>query len=158
MGGIIFLPSIISIIINIFALKKYKNPQAKLIDKECNLKDSIWLNDYQIYLTNNFIVSTFEGISAIDLKKVKEVHLFDTVNANKNIRILEVITTDNTIIKIFESIIKIFNSNFMGDYIYEEDFNFLKDIFDKKNITFKCDITIAPEEDSDEDYNEDYEE
>ena len=147
LGGIIFLPSIISIIINIFALKKYKNPQAKLIDKECNHKDSIWLNDYQIYLTNNFIVTTYEGISAIDLKSVKEVHLFDTVNANKNIRILEVIITDNTIIKIFES-------NFMVDYIYEEDFNYLKDIFDKKNITFKCDITIDPEEDYDEDYEE----
>ena len=42
----------------------------------------------------------------------------------------------------------------MVDYIYEEDFNYLKDIFDKKNITFKCDITIDPEEDYDEDYEE----
>lgn len=34
LGGIIFLPSIISIIINICALKKYKNSQAKLIDED----------------------------------------------------------------------------------------------------------------------------
>ena len=146
LGGIIFLPSIISIIINICALKKYKNSQAKLIDEECNHKDSIWLNDYQIYLTNNFIATTYEGISAIDIKSVKEVHLFDTASANKNIRILEVITTDNTI--------KIFESNPIVNSIYEADVNYLKDIFDKKNLTFRCDIAIEPEEDYDEDFEQ----
>ena len=133
LGGLIFIMSMILVVFEIKDLKKYKNPQAKIIDEECNRNDSIWLNEYQIYLTNNYVVTTYNGINAIDIKNVKEINLFDSIKSNEKLRILEAKTIENKSIRLFAT-------KFVFDDIYKEDVQYLKEIFGEKNIVFNCEI------------------
>lgn len=139
LGGILALFSAPPVLYEKNKLKKqYNNPQAQRIDEECNHKDAIWLGEYQVYLTNNFIVTTYNGISAIDIRTVIEVNLFDTFKDNRTIRRLEGRTIDNKTIKIYET------SQMIND-IYEEEINYLNDIFSRRNINFKCGIETYEE-------------
>lgn len=135
LGGMIVLVSIILALYGKRELSKYKNPQAKRIDEECNQKDAIWLGDYKIYLTENFIVTTYDGIAAIDIGAVKRVRLYEKVIDSYNTRVLEGRTSDKKTITLYE--MKHQNSD-----IYMEEVNYLKDIFGNRNIKFKCEIEV----------------
>lgn len=135
LGGLFGIVSAIFVLLQIYELNKYKNPQAKKIDEECNRKAALWLKEYQIYLTDNYIVSTYNGINAIDIKEVAVVKLYDSKQNNRNVRILEGKLKDNREVSIYEKSV-------MEDYIYEEDRAYLQEIFDRKNIKFLCEVEI----------------
>lgn len=135
LGGIISLVGLIFTLYVIFQIRKYLTPNAKQIDEECNRNDSIWLDEYQLYLTNNSIVTTCNGINAIDISTVTDIVLYDTVKNNKTTRVLEAKSTSKTKIPIYESY-------YNNSSIYEEDIDYLKDIFRDKNIGFKCKVQL----------------
>lgn len=78
LGGILALLSLAFVFYSTSELKKYKNPQAKQIDAECNREDAKWLGEYKIYLTDSFLVSIYNGLTAIDIDKVSSVILYNT--------------------------------------------------------------------------------
>ena len=139
LGGIFAIVGVGLLLSGNRGLKKYKNPQAQRIDEECNHKDAIWLNEYKIYLTNSFVVSTYDGISAIDIGTVVEVNLFDTIKDNNTITMLECRTNEN---KTFE----LYGTDYPGGCIYEEDIRYLEDVFRSRNINFNCRIETCDDE------------
>lgn len=144
LGGLISCVSLIFVLIGIKACKRYRNPLAKRIDEECNRNDSIWINEFQIYLTNSYIVATYNGIEAIEVETVKEIAASDVIDANGTTRVLEARTTDNKSVRLYET-------KCVFDDIYEEDVNSLKEIFGEKNIVFNCEIDLIEEDVEDED-------
>ena len=133
LGGIITVVSVGLLLYGICDLKKYKNPQAKQINDECNHKNAHWLSDFQIYLTTNFIVTTYGGITAIDIGTVVEVNLYDTVKDNNTVRVLECRTNENKSVELYES-------RYAVDYVEEEYLQYLKEIFNKRNIIFNSTV------------------
>lgn len=119
-----------------YALKKYKNPQWKLIDAECCRKDAIWLWEYKMYLTKNYIVTTSAGITAFEISFITEVNLFESEETGQTI--LEGTMLDESKVTIW--------TDYQTGRMYEEDVRYLEDIFRKKNIDFKCHIELFPEE------------
>lgn len=119
-----------------YELKKYRNPQWKLIDTECCQKDAIWLREYEMYLTQNYIVTTGTGITAIALASITEVNLFESEETGQTI--LEGTMLDESKVTI--------RTDYRTGRMYEEDVHYLEDIFRKKNIDFKCHIELFPEE------------
>ena len=134
LGGITSLISLLLIYKNAYALGKYRNPKAKLIDEECNQKDAIWLNAYCIYLTKNFLVTLYnERITAIETETICEAKLFHELKQNLTYRTLEIKTLENEKIVVSEMLEQ-------NSFIDEEEINYLDDIFRKKNIKFSCEI------------------
>lgn len=119
-------------------LKKYENPQAKQIDEECNWDDSKWLGEYKIYLTNSFLVSIYNGLTAIDIDAISSVILYNTKQGDV---IMNARKIDGSTIKIFEEISK-------DVYIYEEEKNYLETIFGSRNIKFICEMEILNDDES----------
>lgn len=134
LGGIISLAGLLIVCWNVYVLGKYNNPKAKLIDDECNQKDAIWLNDYSIYLTKSFLVTLHdESITAIDIKTICEAKLFDIIKQVQSYRTLEIKTLENEKIVVSERFARYSCMN-------EEEINYLRDVFRKKNIEFICEI------------------
>ena len=95
LGGITSLISLLLIVKNTYSLGKFRNPKAKLIDEECNQKDAIWLNDYNIYLTKSLLVTLYnERITAIDTETICEAKLFHELKQNLTYRTLEIKTLE----------------------------------------------------------------
>lgn len=134
LGGIISLVSLLIVLKSVYALGKYRNPKAKLIDEECNQKDAVWLDDYRIYLTKSFLITLYnESITAIDIETIREIKLFDKLKQNQTFRTLETTTFENekfTVSEILEQ----------DSFMDEEEINYMYDIFRKKNIEFICEI------------------
>lgn len=136
LGGIISIVSLFIVWKNLCALGRYKNPNAKLIDEECNQKDAIWLNAFSIYLTKNYLVALFnESIEAIDVKTICEAKLYDKPKGNQIYRILEITTLENEKIAVSEALEQ-------NGFIYEEEIKYLSDIFRSKNIDFICEAYL----------------
>ena len=134
LGGIISIVSILIVWRNAHVLGKYKNPNATLIDEECNEKDAIWLGEYEIYLTKSFLVTLYNhSITAIDIKTICEAKLYDEKKQNQTYRTLEIKTLENEKIIVSEMLKMI-------SFIDEEEINYLNDVFRKKNIEFICEI------------------
>lgn len=132
LGGILVLVSFGVIFGSASELKKYKNPRAKQIDEECNRKNAKWLGEYEIYLTDSFLVNMYGGITAIDIDKVSSVILYNTEQGNV---IMDARKTDGSTIKIYEETSK-------DVYIYEEEKDYLEKIFGSRNIDFICKMEV----------------
>ena len=121
-------------------LKKYKNPKAKQIDEECNRKSAKWLGEYEIYLTDSFLVSMYGGITAIDIDKISSVILYNT---EQGAVIMDARKTDESTIKIYEETSK-------DVYIYEEEKDYFEMAFGSRNIDFICKMEVLNDELEDE--------
>lgn len=144
LGGLFALFSLALVFYSTSELKKYKNPQAEQIDEECNREDAKWLGEYEIYLTDSFLVSISNGLTVIDIDKVSSVILYNTEQGDV---IIDVRKTDGSVTRIFEEISK-------DVYIYEEEKDYLQMIFDSKNINFICEIDVLNEDESE--YEDDF--
>lgn len=138
LGGLFTLFSLAFIFGSNSELKKYENPQAKQIDEECNRDDSKWLGEYKIYLTNSFLMSIYNGLTAIDIDAISSVILYNTKQGDV---IMNARKIDGSTIKIFEDISK-------DVYIYEEEKNYLETIFGSRNIKFICEMEILNDDES----------
>ena len=136
LGGILVLVSFAVIFGSASELKKYKNPKAKQIDEECNRKSAKWLGEYEIYLTDSFLVSMYGGITAIDIDKISSVILYNT---EQGAVIMDARKTDGSTIKIYEETSK-------DVYIYEEEKDYFEMAFGSRNIDFICKMEVLNDE------------
>lgn len=91
------------------------------------------------YLTKSFLVSVYGGkLTALDLAKVQNTRLFETVKGSLSVITLEVTTTEQEKITVSENEWPFFTMN-------EEEITYLTDVFGKRNIEFVCEI--QPDED-----------
>lgn len=139
LGGVIALTSIAMTALGRSNLKGYKHPQAQKIDEECNHKDAVWLDDYKLYLTNSFIVSTDGGIEAIDIGTVTEVKLTEVWENYKTVRKLVCRTRQKETLNLY-----VVPGTTM--FVYQEDVENLKNIFSSRNIKFKCTLQIEEDD------------
>ncbi len=139
LGGILSLFSLAFIYYSNLNLKKYKNPQAKQIDEECNREESKWLEEYKIYLTDSFLVSIYNGLTAIDIDTVSSVILYDAKHENSRTRIMDVRKKDGSVVKVYEEVSK-------NTYIYGEENKYLEIFFNSKNIRFICEMEVRDED------------
>lgn len=80
----------------------------------------------------------------IDIGKVAEVRLFDTIKDGRYVRKLEAkLAANNTAL--------IYKNSYIRNWISKEDIEYMTDIFRKKNIAFKCEIEPEEYEEDDED-------
>lgn len=138
LGGILSLFSFGFVFCSNSKLKKYKNPQAKQIDAECNRKESKWLEEYRIYLTDNFLVGTYNGLTAIDIDTVGSVILYNVKHENINTRIMDVRKKDGSVVKVYEGT----SNDIYSTYIYKEENEYYEMFFNSRNISFICEIEV----------------
>lgn len=80
----------------------------------------------------------------IDIGKVAEVRLFDTIKDGRNVRKLEAKLADNNTVLIHKN-------SYIRNWMSKEDIEYMTDIFRKKNIDFICEIEPEEYEEDDED-------
>ena len=138
LGGLVAFVGAIIAFWGMSQLNNYKHPEAEKIDEECNRKDAVWLNDYKIYLTNSYIVTTDGGISTIDIGSVVEVKLLSVWENNKTITKLVCRTNQKKTVDLYVTS----NSPMV---MFKEDVDYVKDVFHNRNIKFKCTIDLEDE-------------
>lgn len=136
LGGILAIISLIVVLGAISEINKYRHPKSKQIDEECNRADAVWISEYSIYLTDSFLVSIGDGMTAIDIDKIDSVTLSSSKQGDVT---MEAGLKDGSKIKVFEKASK-------DTCIYEEEREYFESTFGSKNISFICNMEVLPEE------------